>query len=230
MEREDLPIFSMDSEGEPAAAAPPAPAPAAKKPAPAPAPRPAPVPMKPAAVAKPAAPAPAPAPADDPEALLREYAERQKTKLARLEQKVAEFDALAAERDALQGKADVLAAELAVVKKKLAAAEGLEAVNHDLQQKMDAALLAHSMLSTENAKLKMRVQEIEQKAQKGDERLSQVEKALADTKAALLAESEARKEAEARISAAWDALQPRSESKIHTVLDKLQSKAPAPRK
>ena len=45
---------------------------------------------------------------EDPEKLLREYADRQKTKMVRLEQQVVEYKKIVAERDSLRAKVDAL--------------------------------------------------------------------------------------------------------------------------
>src|SRR5436190_17034467 len=67
---------------------------------------------------RPAAPSVRPAPAaaasedEDPEKLLREYADRQKTKMVRLEQQVVEYKKIVGERDAFKAKVDALTREL----------------------------------------------------------------------------------------------------------------------
>jgi len=86
---------------------------------------PAPRPANDPSASRPAAPAVRPAPApgagddEDPEKLLREYADRQKTKLVRLEQQVVEYKKVVAERDSLKAKVDSLGKELQEARRQL---------------------------------------------------------------------------------------------------------------
>lgn len=222
MAPDDLPMISESTDSTridlpakpaPKPAAPPPPAakpavgtakvaavPAPARPAAAPAPKP------------PAAPAPAPSAArddEDPEKLLREYADRQKTKVTRLEGELAELRKTAAEREQYRVKWEMATRDLHDARAKLEAASKLDAVIKDLQGKLDAAILSNSMLTDESGKLKARVQELAAAAKKHEEKAAQAEKGLADASRALAAEKEARRDAEARIAAAAQALQPR---------------------
>lgn len=230
MDPDDLPLISLSAESTdfdaPAPAAPPAPAKKAPPPAaeakrpdaivkpPTEISRPVPAPeaRKPSTEVRAAPPRPAPAPAapatdDDPEKLLREYQERQKRKMAALEQQVAELRRITAERDAFKSKSETLGRELLEARKQLDAAAKQADTIRDLQQKVDAALLSHSMMSTETAKLKMRVQELEGTVKKADEKAAHAERSLGEAQKQLAQQSEGRKAAEAKIAAVLKALQ-----------------------
>ena len=158
-----------------------------------------------AAPPKPAAPAPRPAPAeavsdDDSEKLLREYAERQKTQLKKV----------AGERDGFRARAEQQAREIADLRKQLDAASKADDVIKDLQGKLDAALLSNTMLSDENAKLKARLPALEATQKKFEEKTALLERNLAEAQKSLAAQADARKEADARIASALQALQPRA--------------------
>jgi hypothetical protein len=163
---------------------------------------------------RPAAPAPAAAAGEDedPEKLLREYAERQKTKVLRLEQQLGEQKRVLAERDAFKAKADALARELQEARRQLEASAKQEEMIKDLQAKVDASLLASTMATDENGKLKAKVHETAEALKKAEGRASQAEKALAEAQKALAAQSEGRKDAETRIAAALQSLQGSSPS------------------
>jgi hypothetical protein len=156
------------------------------------------------------APTPAPAPAapvdEDPENLLREYAERQKTKMARLESQLGDLRKATSERDAYKARAEQLGRELQEAKAKLEAAGKVDAVVKDLQAKVDAAILSNSMMTEENGKLKARVGELSAAAKKAEERAVLAEKSLVETSKHATSHQEARREAEARIAAALEAL------------------------
>ncbi len=156
----------------------------------------------------------APAPAaqestedEDAEKLLREYTERQKTKVLRLEQQVVEQKKVAAERDAFRAKAESLAKELQDSRRQLEGSAKSEEVIKDLQGKLDAALLSHTMATDEVGKLKAKVHEYADVLRKSEARASQFEKSLHEAQAALKAQSDGRKEAESRVAAALQALQ-----------------------
>lgn len=151
---------------------------------------------------------------DDPERLLREYTDRQKSKVARLEQDLAEAGKVAAERDALRVKVTALQAELADVKKKLDDGAKHEGIVKDLQEKIDAALLSHGMIGAENAKLKMRLQEVESGLLRHEERVTKAEARAAQAERSLLSKTEALQEAESRVTAALHALQPKQNGKV----------------
>jgi hypothetical protein len=148
-----------------------------------------------------------PALEEDPEKLLREYADRQKTKITRLEAQLVELKKLASERDQFRAKSEALARELESAKRQLEAASKQDAVIKDLQAKVDASILAHSMLSDENNKVKAKAQELASLARKLEEKANAAEKGLADATKSLAAQTEGRKEAEARIAGALQALQ-----------------------
>ncbi|MFN3484391.1 MAG: hypothetical protein ACK44W_02760 [Planctomycetota bacterium] len=160
-----------------------------------------PVPAK-ASGPSPAAPArPAGAPEeDDPERLLREYAERQKTRIVKLEQQLAEYRKVVAERDALKTRMETLERELAGARRQLEHSGKLEAALKDLQAKLDAALLSNNLLSEDKEKLKKALAEQTAHFRKAEERATQAERAWAR-------ETEVRKAAEGRIAAAIRALQ-----------------------
>jgi hypothetical protein len=166
------------------------------------------------------APAPKPAPAkatpggddEDPEKLLREYADRQKTKVTRLEGELVELRKAAGERDQYRVKCEGLTREVSELRAKLDAAAKLDAVIKDLQAKLDAAILSNGMLTDENGKIKAKGQELAGSLRKSEERAAYAEKSLAESSKALAAEKDARKDADARIAAAVHALQPRPAS------------------
>jgi predicted ribosome quality control (RQC) complex YloA/Tae2 family protein len=160
----------------------------------------------PKAPAAPAAAAPS-AEEEDPEKLLREYAERQKTKVLRLEQQVQEQRKVVAERDGFKSKAEALAKELQDARRQVEASAKQEEILKDLQAKVDASLLATTMANDENGKLKARVQELAEAVRKAEARAAQAEKSLLEAQKALASQSEGRREAEARIAAALQALQ-----------------------
>lgn len=167
--------------------------------------------------AVPAVAAPKPAPAatvsrddEDPEKLLREYADRQKTKVTRLEGELVDLRKAAAEREQFRLKSEAQARELGELRAKLDAASRLDAVIKDLQGKIDAAILANGMLTDENGKLKAKLHELAGSGRKSEERAAYAEKSLGEASKALAAENNARKDAEARIAAAAQALQPRA--------------------
>jgi len=142
----------------------------------------------------------------DPEKLLREYADRQKTKMARLESQLGDLKKTTVERDAWRAKVDQLSKELAETKAKLEAAGRMDAVIKDLQGKLDAAILSNSMQAEEHAKIKAKASEYAAAAHKFEERAVNAEKTLAETIKTASAQQEARKHAEARIAAALQAL------------------------
>ena len=162
-------------------------------------------------VRRPAPPPPAPVEAafveEDPEKLLREYTDRQKTKISRLEVQLVEFKKVAAERDQFRAKSEALARELEAAKRQLEAASKQDFVIKDLQAKVDASLLAHAMMADENGKLKAKAQELAALARRLEEKSGTAEKGLADATKSLASQTEGRKEAEARITGALQALQ-----------------------
>jgi len=169
-----------------------------------------------ASATRPAAPAvKAPLPAaggddEDPEKLLREYAERQKTKVVRLEQQLVESKKGIADRDALRAKADALAKELEAAKKQIEAASKQDDVIKDLQGKVDAMILSNGILTEDKKKLKEALSQQTDHLKKAEERGAQAEKSLADVQEKLVSESQAREEAQAKVAAALQALQSES--------------------
>lgn len=177
----------------------------ARKPAPAPANNP--------SASRPAAPAvKAPVPAaggedEDPEKLLREYAERQKTKMVRLEQQLAEYKKVVAERDSLRAKVESLGKELQDAKKMLDVAAKSDEVIKDLQGKVDAAILSNSILTEDKDKLKKGLSQQTENFKKAEERAAAAEKTVGELEDKLVRETQGREEAEAKVSAALEALQ-----------------------
>jgi hypothetical protein len=184
---------------------------------------------RPAAVA-PAKPAAAPAPAasatrpaapavrapipqaaggedEDPEKLLREYAERQKTKVVRLEQQVIEYKKVVAERDSLRAKVDALGKELQDARRQIDVAAKSDEVIKDLQGKVDAAILSNSILSEDKNKLKTGLSQQTDHLKKSEERAEKAEKSLAEAQKKVAEETAGRQDAEDRVAAALDVLQ-----------------------
>lgn len=207
MDREDFPLISPPSdaikiEGLHAEESKPAP-----KPAPAPQRNPTETRRAATAPPRPAAPPPPPPAArdeEDPEKLLREYADRQKNKIGRLEQ---DLQKLAGERDALKAKVEAQAKELQDARSQLQMIPKLEETIKGLQEKVDAALLSNGMVQAENSKLKLKVGELEASLKKTEERASHAEKSLADTQNWLKQQTQGRLEAEQRIAIALQTLQ-----------------------
>jgi hypothetical protein len=156
---------------------------------------------------------PAPAPAaspgedEDPEKLLREYADRQKTKLVRLELQLVESKKIASERDALKAKVDALSKELQDARRQLEASAKSEEMIKDLQGKVDAAILSNSILSEDKEKLKKALSQQTEFLKKAEDRGAQAEKSLAEVEQELAEASGAREAAEAKVAAALSALQ-----------------------
>ncbi len=179
---------------------------------------PAPAPARPAndpSASRPAAPSvrPAPAPAaaasddEDPEKLLREYADRQKNKMVRLEQQLVEYKKVVAERDAFKAKVDALGKELQEARRQLELSTKNEEVIKDLQGKVDAAILSNSILSEDKEKLKKALSTQTENLKKAEDRGAHAEKSLAEVEKQLAAESSAREAAEGKVAAALEALQ-----------------------
>lgn len=184
--------------------------PAARPAAPAPAAAPS-DPRKASEIRKPAAatppPRPAPAAEEDPENLLRQYAEHQKTKVLRLEQQLIELKKTQAERDALRQKSEALAKELGEARRQLEAAGKADAVIKDLQAKVDAALFSSAMERDDLAKIRAKNEALEAAHKRAEERAAHAEKGLAEAQRSLASQTEGRREAEARVAAALQALQ-----------------------
>lgn len=165
---------------------------------------------KPGAVAPHPAAKPAPAAVaedQDPENLLRQYAEHQKTKVLRLEQQLGELKKTQTERDTLRQKGEALARELVDARKQLEAAAKSDDVIKDLQAKVDAALLSSSMDKDELGKLRAKNEALDAALKKAEDRAAHAEKALGEAQKSLASQTEGRKEAEARVAAALQALQ-----------------------
>jgi len=198
----------------PAASADPRKASEARKPGSvAPAPVAAPRPANDPSASRPAAPSVRPAPAapagddEDPEKLLREYADRQKTKLVRLEQQVVEYKKVVSERDALKAKVDSMGKELQEARRQLEASAKNEEVIKDLQGKVDAAILSNSILSEDKEKLKKALSQQTEFLKKSEDKNAQTEKSLAELEKQLAEETDAREAAESKVAAALGALQ-----------------------
>ena len=164
---------------------------------------------------RPVAAAPAPRPAavperseeEDPEKLLREYAERQKTKVLRLEQQLVEYKKVVVERDSLRAKAEALARELVEAKRQLEHAAKADEVIKDLQGKVDAAVLSNSIISDDKEKLKKALSTQTENLKRSEDRATAAEKSLVESQKNLSQQLEARKAAEERILAARAALE-----------------------
>lgn len=189
MDRNDLPAISPGS-------ASPEVKPVTKLVLPAPTPVHAPAPKPaPAVVSKPPLPVPTRVDEDDGEKLIREFTERQKIKMARLEQQVTELGKVTAERDSAKGRIDAIGKELLGTRKELENALKNVELAKDLKHKLDAAMISNSMLSAENAKFQARTKDLEARVR--------------DLEASLKRHQEKSAEAESRIQAALHALQPK---------------------
>jgi hypothetical protein len=144
---------------------------------------------------------------EDPEKLLREYADRQKTKMVRLEQQVVEYKKIVAERDSLRAKVDSLGKELQEARRQLEASAKSEDMIKDLQGKVDAAILSNSILSEDKDKLKKALSQQTEFLKKSEDKNAQTEKSLAELEKQLAEEAGARETAEAKVDAALEALQ-----------------------
>jgi len=217
---DDLPVISLPTDSTKLELGPPAPAPKpaapvsevrrappieVRKPAPAPRPNVIASPTPPRPISAPVAPAPEPVD-DDPEKLLREYTERQKTKIVRLEQQLVETKKILADRDALKAKAEAQDRELARARQQLDAAAKQDEVIKDLQGKIDAAILSNGILTDDKEKLKRALGQQTENFKRAEDRASAAEKALAESQKALVRESEARQLSEGKIAAALHAL------------------------
>lgn len=144
---------------------------------------------------------------EDPEKLLREYADRQKTKVVRLEQQLVEYKKVLGERDGLRGKVEALSKELQDAKRQLEASAKSEDMIKDLQGKVDAAVLSNSILAEDKEKLKKGLAQQTEHFAKAQERAELAEKALAEAQEELVRQTQGREEAEAKVSTALKALQ-----------------------
>lgn len=144
---------------------------------------------------------------EDPEQLLREYADRQKTKMVRLEQQVVEYKRIVAERDSLRAKVDALGKELQEARRQVEASTKSEEVIKDLQGKVDAAILSNSILSEDKEKLKKALSQQTEHLKNAEQRGDETEKNLAELEKQLAEEADARESAEAKVAAALKALQ-----------------------
>jgi len=144
---------------------------------------------------------------EDPEKLLREYADRQKTKMVRLEQQVVEYKKIVAERDSLRAKVDALGKELQESRRQLEASAKSEDVIKDLQGKVDAAILSNSILSEDKEKLKKALSQQTEFLKKSEDKNALNEKSVAELEKQLAEEADAREAAESKVAAALQALQ-----------------------
>ncbi len=213
MNRKDLPIISLSTESsrmrsvrDPADPPPAGPAPEKKQA------------VEPSPPPPPPQPAPLAVDEDDSEKLLHAYADRQKLKIARLEEKLTQQPRLVAERDALRARVDGIERELRAAKQQLLAAAKAQEIFNELQQKLNAATAAEKASSEENARIKIRLAEADEESGKLKERTGKAEKGLAEAEKALAAQTRAREAAEARITGALMALQSKAVSKPSAAL------------
>jgi hypothetical protein len=201
-----------------------APAPAPRPAAPPPDPRKASEMRRPGSVS-PVAPAPkavtpAPQPAisdeEDAEKLLREYTDRQKTKIVRLEQQLVELRKTVAERDALRGRVETLERELSERVKQADGAAKMEEVIKDLQGKIDAAILSNGILTEDKERLKKGLTDQTANLAKAQERAEKAEKALAEAQKSLAHWTETSQLLEGRIAVALQALQGNGAVRAHS--------------
>lgn len=162
---------------------------------------------------------------EDPEKLLREYAERQKTRLVRLEQQLVEYKKVAAERDSLRAKVDALSKELQGAKMQLEAAAKSDEIIRDLQGKVDAAILSNSILTEDKEKLKKGLSQQTEHLKRSGERADQAEKSLAEVQRKLVEETQEREEAQAKVAAALEALQSEAAPVVRSAPPKAVSEA-----
>jgi len=151
---------------------------------------------------------------EDPERLLREYSDRQKTKVLRLEQKSAEYRNVAAERDGYRTKAETLSKALQEARQQLEGAEKADGIIKDLKGKIDATILSNSILVEEKDKLKRGLAQQTENLKRAEERAGQAERSLSESQKALDTQIEGRKDAESRVGAAIQALQGRPDPQI----------------
>jgi predicted nucleic acid-binding Zn-ribbon protein len=144
---------------------------------------------------------------EDPEKLLREYADRQKTKVVRLEQQLVEYKKVVGERDGLRAKVEAMSKELQDAKRQIEASAKSEEMIKDLQGKVDAAVLSNSILAEDKEKLKKGLAQQTDHFTKAQERAEQAEKSLSEVQDQLVRETQGREEAEAKVTAAIKALQ-----------------------
>ncbi|HZF00147.1 MAG TPA: hypothetical protein VE981_24265 [Planctomycetota bacterium] len=163
---------------------------------------------------------------EDPEKLLREYADRQKTKMVRLEQQLVEYKKVVAERDAYRAKVDALGKELQEARRQLEGASKNDEIIKDLQGKVDAAVLSNSILSEDKEKLKKALSQQTDFLKKAEDRGGQSEKALVDVQQRLEDETEARESAESKVSAALVALRGNGAPAPKAAAEKPASEAP----
>jgi len=163
---------------------------------------------------------------EDPEKLLREYADRQKTKMVRLEQQVVEYKKIVAERDSLRAKVDALGKELQDARRQLEASAKSEDMIKDLQGKVDAAILSNSILSEDKEKLKKALSQQTEHLKKAEDRGAQTEKSLAELEKKLAEESGARADAEGKVAAALEALRAEAPAPKKAAAERPASEAP----
>lgn len=127
--------------------------------------------------------------------------------LRKVESVIAEHKKAVAERETLRQRVAELEHQLAQARTRLVEAEKSDAQVRDLQQKLDAALLSHSMIATDSNKTKIRLAEVETKLTQADSTASASKKELDGALASLNTHARAREEAERRVAAALAALQ-----------------------
>ncbi|MBI2931826.1 MAG: hypothetical protein HYY16_09255 [Planctomycetes bacterium] len=126
-----------------------------------------------------------------------------------IEEALRNYGPIKREREDLRVRVAMLEHELAQTRQQVAELRVQADKVKELQEKLDASLLSHSMLSTENAKLKMRLSEVEDKLKQSEQRAQTTEGVLKKMETALQNAKEARDDAERRIAGALAALQAR---------------------
>jgi hypothetical protein len=217
-------LIELVPDEQPARSAPPPPPPPARlaPPPPPPAAARAPAPPPPRVETRPAAPPPPPPPApsggdDEADGLLKRLNEQHKA----IEDALRNYTKVSKERDEARARAAAAEHELVQLRAQVAELAPLADKAKDLQEKLDASLLSYSMSSSENAKLKMRANELDERSKSLEQRAIAAEMAAkkaetsyatADAAArkaetALQNAKDARDDAEKRIAAALAALQ-----------------------
>lgn len=138
-------------------------------------------------------------PMDDAESLLRQH--------KAVEEGLRNYARVTKERDEVRAKVASLEHELAQARRQIAELKEIADKVKELREKLDQSLLSHSMLSTENAKFKMRANELEEKLRQAEQRAQAAEAAQKKAESAVQAARDARDESEKRIAAALAALQ-----------------------
>jgi hypothetical protein len=102
------------------------------------------------------------------DSLLASFAQQQKA----IQDALRNYATVKRECDEIRAKLAACEHELAQTRQQLAEARAGADKSQQLQKQLDGSLLAHSTLSTENAKLMMRANELEEKLKAADERIA----------------------------------------------------------